>query len=139
MSWLKKILPERIRTDPEKAIKKEIPEGVWEQCPECEAMLYRPELARNLHVCPACSHHLQIRARERLKSFFDLHDFEEIGQEISPVDALGFKDVKPYKERIVAAQRKTGEKDALIVGKGTLHGIPIVACAFDFAFIGGSM
>ncbi len=139
MSWLKKILPERIRTDSEKSLKKEIPEGVWEQCPSCEAMLYRPELIRNHRVCPTCSHHLRIRARDRLELFFDAGKFSELGTQIGPVDALNFKDVKPYKERLSAAQKKTGEIDALIVGVGTIEQIPVVAAAFDFEFLGGSM
>ena len=137
MSWLSKLMPSRIRT--EGGAKKNVPEGVWEQCPNCAAALYRPELERNLFVCNNCAHHLSIPARVRLQHLFDAGDLVEIGADLSPTDALGFKDSKKYKDRIVASQRATGEKDALIAMKGLLKAQPLVACAFEFAFMGGSM
>ena len=137
MSWLSKLMPSRIRT--EGGAKKNVPEGVWEQCPNCAAALYRPELERNLLVCNNCAHHLSMPARLRLQQLFDAGDLAEIGAELSPTDALSFKDSKKYKDRIVASQRATGEKDALIAMKGLLKGQPLVACAFEFAFMGGSM
>lgn len=139
MSWLKKIFPDRIRTDEQKISKKEIPEGVWEKCPSCEATLYRPELERNHLVCPQCQHHLRMGARKRLLSFFDPETLHELGAEIKPIDMLHFKDVKPYKERIHAAQKKTGEDDALVAMTGEVCGLPLVACAFEFDYMGGSM
>lgn len=138
MSWLKKIFPERIRTEV-KNNKKTIPDGVWEKCSECDAMLYRPELERNLMVCPQCDHHMRMGARKRLTSFFDEGSMQELGEDILPKDALNFKDVKPYKDRLSAAQKKTGEKDALIVASGRINSLPLVAAAFEFAFLGGSM
>lgn len=118
--------------------KHEIPEGVWTKCESCEQVLYRIELERNLNVCPKCGHHMRIKARVRLDSFLD-EGHEEIGASLEPKDVLRFKDLKRYKDRFVAAQKSTGEKDALIVEKGTVKGIPVVACAFEFSFMGGSM
>lgn len=137
MSWLSKLLPSKIRTDSPK--KKEIPEGLWIKCPECLAFLFRAELERNLDVCPKCTHHLRISARKRLDQFLDPTSREEIGSEIAPEDRLKFKDTKKYKDRLTSAQKETGEKDALVVMKGQLKGIPLVAAAFEFSFIGGSM
>ncbi len=137
MSWLSKLMPARIRT--EGAQKKTVPEGVWEQCPNCSTALYRPELERNLFVCPHCAHHLSLSARERLLQLFDPDTTSEIGAELSPTDPLNFKDSKKYKDRIAASQRETGEKDALIAMHGHLKSHPLVACAFEFSFMGGSM
>ena len=137
MSWLEKLLPSRIRT--EATGKRAVPEGLWSKCDSCGAVLYRAELERNLEVCPKCSHHMRIDARRRLDMFLDEEGREEIGAEIEPIDALKFKDSKRYKDRIVAAQKATGEKDALIVMKGSVKGVRLVAAAFDFRFMGGSM
>ena len=137
MSWLSKLMPSRIRT--EGGAKKNVPEGIWEQCPNCSTALYRPELERNLFVCSNCAHHLQIVARVRLSHFLDANSGVEIGAQLSPTDPLGFKDSKKYKDRIIASQRDTGEKDALIAMHGTLKGEKIAACAFEFSFMGGSM
>jgi len=137
MSWFKKLFPSRILTSSES--RRGVPEGVWTKCPECQAVLYRAELERNLEVCPKCSHHIRLSGRKRLEYFFDKGTFEELGREIQPVDRLKFRDTKKYKDRISAAQKDTGETDALVAGQGTLEGLPIVACAFDFNFIGGSM
>ena len=140
MSWLNKIMPARIRTESAANTKKRsVPEGLWEKCDRCGAVLYRPELEENLEVCPKCSFHRPIRARARLKAFLDPTGVEEIAVDLSPVDVLKFKDQKKYVDRIKAAQRATGERDTLIAMKGLLKQRPIVACAMDFAYMGGSM
>ncbi len=137
MSWLEKLMPSRIRT--EGTSKRKVPEGLWDKCPSCGAVLYRSDLERNLQVCPKCNHHMRISARERLTAFLDEDGQEEIAADIEAIDFLKFKDSKKYKDRIVAAQKATGEKDALIAVKGNLKKLPIVAVAFEFKFIGGSM
>ena len=119
--------------------KKKVPEGLWAKCDSCGAMLFSAELLRHLNVCPKCNHHMRLSARQRLEYFFDPDTYEEIATEILPTDPLKFKDSKKYKERIVAAQKKTGEKEALVAMKGQLHGLAVVAVAFDFNFMGGSM
>ena len=139
MSWLKKLMPARIRTDSGASRKRSVPEGLWEKCDKCSAVLYRPELEENLEVCPKCSFHMPIRARVRLLHFLDAGDIREIGAELGPTDVLKFKDQKKYADRIKAAQKSTGERDALIAMQGQLKGYDLVACAFDFAFMGGSM
>jgi acetyl-CoA carboxylase carboxyl transferase subunit beta len=136
MSWFEKIMPSRIKTERRT---RSVPEGLWIKCPACDAVLYRAELERNLYVCPKCSHHMRMGARERLERFLDPQVIEEIGAGISPEDPLKFRDSKRYRDRLVAAQKATGESDALIVLTGTLHELPIVACAFEFQFLGGSM
>ncbi|WP_193161169.1 acetyl-CoA carboxylase, carboxyltransferase subunit beta [Microbulbifer hainanensis] len=138
MSWLEKIVPSVIRTERRSGASK-VPEGVWKKCVKCDAMLYRPELERNLDVCPKCNHHLRIGARRRLDIFLDEEGREELATDVLPVDRLKFKDVKKYKDRLTQAQKATGEKDALIAMRGTLQGKPLVAVAFEFAFHGGSM
>ena len=130
-------MPSRIRT--EGGNKKNVPEGLWEKCANCGAALYRPELESNLHVCPHCAYHLYMPARARLLAFFDAGTAKEIAAELQPSDPLKFKDIKKYRDRIVAAQRDTGERDALIAMRGEANGRPLVACAFEFAFMGGSM
>lgn len=137
MSWLKNLIPSRIRT--EGGSKKAVPEGLWAKCDSCGAVLYRPETERNLFVCPKCSYHMRIGARVRLNTFLDAEPREEIGMEFEPEDMLKFKDLKKYKDRLVQAQKKTGEKDALVVLVGKVKNIPLVAVAFEFAFMGGSM
>lgn len=139
MSWFEKLLPSRIRTNPANNEKKSIPEGLWHQCPSCQAVLYRAELERNESVCPKCDHHMRLSGRERLDTFLDKDGREEIGGNIAPTDMLKFRDTKKYKDRIVAAQKETGEKDALITMKGSVLGVPLIASAFDFRFMGGSM
>ena len=136
MSWFEKIMPSRIKTERRT---RSVPEGLWIKCPACDAVLYRAELERNLYVCPKCSHHMRIGARERLEAFLDPGELIEIGANISPEDPLKFRDSKRYKDRLVQAQKATGEKDALIVLAGRLYELPIVACAFEFQFLGGSM
>ena len=136
MSWLQKFLPQ-IST--ETASKKTVPEGLWAKCPGCSGVLYRAELERNLDVCPKCGHHMRIGARRRLEAFLDVEPRQEIGAEIGPVDHLKFKDSKKYKDRIAAAQKSTDETDALIAMMGQVKGVPLVAAAFEFKFMGGSM
>lgn len=138
MSWFEKLLPSRIRT--EGAEKKgSVPEGLWTKCTECNAALYRNDVERNKDVCPKCGHHMRLSGRKRLNVFLDEDGREEVGAHISPVDFLKFKDSKKYKDRLAAAQKLTEESDALVVMKGSVHGVPVVAAAFDFRFLGGSM
>ena len=137
MTWFQNLLPARIRT--EGGTRMTVPEGLWTKCPECNGVLYRAELERNLEVCPKCNHHMRIGARARLDAFLDPEPREEIAAKLEPVDTLKFKDQKKYKDRLAQAQKATGEKDAMIVIKGYLRGMPIVASAFEFRFMGGSM
>jgi acetyl-CoA carboxylase carboxyl transferase subunit beta len=137
-NWLEKILP-AIRKSDTDSRRTNIPEGLWRKCPRCEGVLYRPELERNMEVCPKCEHHLRIGARRRLSLFLDDGPQSEIGADIEPVDRLKFKDTKKYKDRLLAAQKATSETDALIVLRGKLNGLPLVAAAFEFNFMGGSM
>ncbi|MCD9046182.1 acetyl-CoA carboxylase, carboxyltransferase subunit beta [Luteimonas sp. MHLX1A] len=139
MSWLKKVMPSSIRTEPGAPRKRSVPEGLWEKCERCGAALYRPELEENLEVCPKCAFHRPIRARARLRGFLDPDTGSEIGGDLGPVDVLRFRDQKKYADRIKAVQKATGERDALVTLEGTLKARPIVASAFDFAFMGGSM
>ena len=137
MSWFEKLLPSRIRT--EGGAKRTVPEGLWTKCPTCSAVLYKSELERNLEVCPKCAYHMRIGARRRLDLFLDPDGREEIGANLSPVDVLKFRDSKKYRDRLNAAQKETGETDALIAMQGTLRSLPVVAVAFEFRFMGGSM
>lgn len=141
MSWLSKLMPSGIRTQAgANKNKRSVPEGLWEKCERCGSVLYRPELEENLEVCPKCSFHMAIRARARLNALFDAGAAtHEVGSALGPVDALKFKDQKKYADRIKASQKSTGERDALVVLEGPLKGRPLVAAAFDFAFMGGSM
>ncbi len=138
MSWFEILLPKTIRTEGSNK-KGAVPEGLWTKCPGCNAILYNTELERNLSVCPKCEHHMRISARTRLAMFLDEEGREEIGKHIKPVDPLKFRDTKKYKDRITQAQKQTKEHDALVVMKGQLNGNDIVAAAFDFKFMGGSM
>jgi acetyl-CoA carboxylase carboxyl transferase subunit beta len=137
MSWFKKLLPSRIRT--ETTNKKGVPEGLWSKCDKCGAVLYRSELDRNLEVCPKCNHHMRISARKRLEYFLDAGSEIEIGADVLPVDKLKFRDLKKYKDRLATAQKDTDEKEAMVVQQGRLLGLPLVAAAFEYGFIGGSM
>ena len=139
MSCLKKLMPGGSRTEAAAGRKRSVPEGLWEKCDKCGSVLYRPELEENLEVCPKCSHHMPIRARVRLLALFDPDSTREIGASLGPTDILKFKDQKKYADRIKAAQKSSGERDALIAMEGRLAGRDLVACAFDFAFMGGSM
>jgi acetyl-CoA carboxylase carboxyl transferase subunit beta len=136
MSWFEKIMPSRIKTERRT---RSVPEGLWSKCPACDAVLYRAELERNIHVCPKCGHHQRVGARERLLKFLDPGSASELASNIEPDDPLKFRDSKRYRDRLVAAQKSTGEKDALIVMAGTLKGLEVVAAGFEFRFMGGSM
>lgn len=137
MSWFQKLLPSRIRT--EAGNKRNVPEGLWTKCPACSAVLYRAELERNVDVCPKCSHHIRQGARRRLDQFLDPELREEIGADLIPSDPLKFRDSRKYKDRLAQMQRVTGESDALVVLRGRVEGVPLVAAAFEFQFLGGSM
>jgi acetyl-CoA carboxylase carboxyl transferase subunit beta len=137
MSWFEKLMPSRIRT--ESKGKRTVPEGLWSKCPSCDAVLYRIELERNQDVCPKCDHHARIGARRRLDLFLDAEPRDEIGAQVQPSDPLKFKDSKKYSERIKLAQKSTEETDALVVMRGAVETMPLVAAAFEFRFMGGSM
>ncbi|MES1195894.1 MAG: acetyl-CoA carboxylase carboxyl transferase subunit beta, partial [Steroidobacter sp.] len=137
MSWFEKIMPSRIKTERRT---RSVPEGLWIKCDACDAVLYRAELERNQHVCPKCSHHMRIGARIRLERFFDTDSpVEELSEMVAPEDPLKFRDSKKYRDRLTQAQKTTDELDALIVMTGQLLKLDIVACAFEFEFMGGSM
>lgn len=138
MNWFEKLLPSKIRTTGEND-KKNVPEGLWAKCNACDAIIYRAELERNQEVCTKCDHHMRISARRRLEQFFDEDSREEIGAGIEAVDVLKFRDDKKYRDRLSQAQKQTGEKDALLVMRGRVLGVEMVAAAFEFRFMGGSM
>lgn len=135
-SWFERLNPMRIKSTNQS---KKVPEGLWKNCTSCDSILYQQELEQNLNVCPKCDHHMALSARSRLANFLDTDSTEEIGGDLEPIDFLSFKDEKPYKTRIADAQKKTNEKDAMIAMSGTLKDIPVVACAFEFEFMGASM
>ena len=137
MSWFERLMP-RVK-EPATDKKRSVPEGLWNKCEQCSAVLYRAELERNLEVCPKCGNHMRIGARARLDAFLDAKGRVELAGNLEPVDALKFKDSKKYKDRIASAQESSGEKDALIAVKGTVKGVPVVVCSFEFSFMGGSM
>jgi acetyl-CoA carboxylase carboxyl transferase subunit beta len=137
MSWFDKLLPPKIKSDgPKRA---SVPEGLWRKCSACGAVLYSAEIDSNMNVCPKCNHHMRINARRRLDLFLDPGRRVEIGEKLSPVDPLKFKDTKKYKDRLIETQQATGERDALVAMEGSVHGLPVVAAAFEFSFLGGSM
>lgn len=136
MSWFEKIVPSRIKTERRS---RSVPEGLWVKCTACDSVLYRAELERNLNVCPKCSHHMRIGARTRLQALLDAEGQVEVGADVWPEDPLKFKDSRRYKERLAQAQKATDEHDALVVLAGSLHQRPVVAAAFEFQFLGGSM
>ena len=139
MSWIDKILPSGVRKDEAPSRRASVPEGLWKKCVKCDAALYRPDLERNQEVCPKCDHHMRIGARQRLDIFLDSNGRLELFADLEPVDRLKFKDKRRYRERLTAAQKSTGEKDALIAMSGKLKGLQVVAVAFEFNFHGGSM
>ncbi|MDR1853740.1 MAG: acetyl-CoA carboxylase, carboxyltransferase subunit beta [Azoarcus sp.] len=139
MNWLQKLLPPRIKPNEGAARSNSIPEGLWNKCPACEAVLYHSDLESNMHVCPKCGHHLRVGVRTRLDLLLDAEGRAEIGNEVTPVDALKFKDSRKYTERLSAATKETGEADALLVMQGTVLGTPLVVACFEFDFLGGSM
>ena len=138
MSWIDKLLPPQIQhTDP--ANRKSVPEGLWVKCPSCETVLYSTDIEANLSVCPKCSHHMRIGARQRLDSLLDPKGRYEIGADIYPIDPLKFKDSKKYPDRLKEANDASGETEALIVLGGKIESIPVVAACFEFQYMGGSM
>ena len=137
MSWFQKLVPPKIKARRE--AKKSVPEGLWSKCPACNEVLYKADLQNNLEVCPKCGHHHRIGARERLDMLLDAEGRREIGSEVKPIDPLKFKDQKKYPDRIMDAQKNTHEGDALIVMSGAIQTQPVVAAAFEFKFMGGSM
>ena len=141
MSWIDKLLPSisTVSRQSKRKTKANVPEGIWKQCPRCDAVLYKKSLDENHDVCPKCDHHLRISARRRIQLFMDADGQEELYADLEPVDLLKFKDLKKYKDRIVAAQKRTGEKDALVVVRGRVKATPVIVAAFEFGFIGGSM
>ena len=141
MSWIDKLLPSisTVSRQSKRKSKATVPEGIWKQCPRCDAVLYKKSLDENHDVCPKCDHHLRISARRRIQLFMDADGQEELCADLEPVDLLKFKDLKKYKDRIVAAQKRTGEKDALVVVRGRVKATPVIVAAFEFGFIGGSM
>jgi len=138
MSWFRKLLPPKIKRDVSQQ-KKAVPEGLWSKCPSCEAVLYFTDLENNLHVCPKCGFHNRLSARQRLDLFLDPEGRAELASEVVPMDPLKFKDSKKYSDRLADAERDTGETDALVVMQGAVHNVPLVAAAFEFSFLGGSM
>jgi acetyl-CoA carboxylase carboxyl transferase subunit beta len=137
MSWFDKLLPPKIKSDgPKRA---SVPEGLWRKCSACSAVLYSAEIESNMNVCPKCNHHMRIGARRRLDLFLDPARRVEIGEKLTPVDTLKFKDTKKYKDRLIETQQATGESDALVAMEGAVLGLPVVAAAFEFSFMGGSM
>lgn len=136
MNWFDKLMPSKIKTQRRS---RSVPEGLWTKCEACGSVLYRNEVERNVYVCPKCDHHMRIGARTRLKTFLDPGDQTEIGAELLPEDPLRFKDSKRYRDRLSQAQRATDETDALVAISGRMLGMPVVACAFEFSFMGGSM
>ncbi|MGE0114062.1 MAG: acetyl-CoA carboxylase, carboxyltransferase subunit beta [Steroidobacteraceae bacterium] len=136
MTWFEKIIPSRIKTERRT---RSVPEGLWIKCTACDAVLYRAELERNLHVCPKCSHHMRIGGRERLERFLDTDSMVELASNVMPEDPMKFRDTKKYRDRLTQAQKVTEETDALIVLAGKLLNREVVACAFEFEFLGGSM
>ena len=137
MSWLDKILPSRIRANKED--RGSVPEGLWHKCTNCDAVIYRAEYEKNLNVCPKCNHHGRISARKRADIILDSEEKIEILTNIGPVDMLNFKDKEKYKDKLASTQKRTGEKDALLVFKGTINQNPVIACIFEYSFFGGSM
>ena len=138
MSWLRKLLPPKIKREAGSK-RKGVPEGLWIKCGKCEAVLYHADLEKNVNVCPKCGYHNRISARERLDWFLDIDARFEIGAEVVPVDSLKFKDSRRYTDRLEEANRETGEDDALVVMQGSVKTVPLVAAAFEFKFLGGSM
>ena len=140
MSWFDKLMPSRIKTQGKSQVRaRSVPEGLWTKCPACDAVLYLPEVERSLHVCPKCSYHMRISARMRLKMFLDPGSGRELGQGLQPEDPLRFRDSKRYRDRLAQAQKATGEQDALVAMTGSLMGLRLAVCAFEFRFMGGSM
>jgi acetyl-CoA carboxylase carboxyl transferase subunit beta len=139
MGWFQKLLPPKIKRRESDDSTKHVPEGLWHNCPSCQAVLYHSDLEKNHSVCPKCNHHHRISARTRLDLLLDSEGQFEIGSEVLPIDTLKFKDQKKYSDRLISAKKSTSEDDALIVLQGSIHAVPVVAAVFEFNFMGGSM
>ena len=139
MNWLTRLIPSIGSNRDSKSSKSKVPDGLWNNCPACDAILYQPELEKSLFVCPKCDHHLRIGARTRMSIFFDGGIFQELAKKITTKDVLKFKDTKSYTQRIKEAVSNTGEEEAIVIGKGKLEGVEIVVAAFEFRYMGGSM
>jgi acetyl-CoA carboxylase carboxyl transferase subunit beta len=139
MNWLTRLIPSIGSNRDTESSKSKVPDGLWNNCPACEAILYQPELEKSLFVCPKCDHHLRIGARTRMSIFFDGGSFHELATKITTKDILKFKDTKSYSQRIKEAVSSTGEEEAIVIGKGKLEGVEIVVAAFEFRYMGGSM
>ena len=139
MNWLTRLIPSIGSNRDSESSKSKVPDGLWNNCPACDAILYQPELEKSLFVCPKCDHHLRIGARTRMSIFFDGGSFHELATKITTKDVLKFKDTKSYSQRIKEAVSSTGEEEAIVIGKGKLEGAEIVAAAFEFRYMGGSM
>ena len=139
MNWLTRLIPSIVSNRDSKSSKSKVPDGLWNNCPACDAILYQPELEKSLFVCPKCDHHLRIGARTRMSIFFDGGVFQELATKITTKDVLKFKDTKSYTQRIKEAASNTGEEEAIVIGKGKLEGAEIVVAAFEFRYMGGSM
>lgn len=138
MSWLDKI-PQKIQHVVGGGQKRNVPEGLWRKCDACQTVHYKTDLEDTLEVCPKCSHHNRISARERIEFLLDAENQVEIGPSVTPIDSLKFKDSKKYTERIRDAKKAVKEVDALIVVQGAILEMPVVVAAFEFRFMGGSM
>jgi len=139
MNWLTKLIPSIGKNKDGASSKSKVPDGLWNNCPECEVILYQPELEKSLYVCPKCDHHLRIGARTRMSIFFEGGSFTELATNITTKDVLKFKDTKAYTQRIKEAVSATGEEEAILIGRGTLHDIELIVAAFEFRYMGGSM
>ena len=139
MNWLTRLIPSIGSNDDPASPKSKVPDGLWNNCPACEAILYQPELEKSLFVCPKCDHHLRIGARTRMSIFFDGGSFTELATKITTTDVLKFKDTKPYSQRIKEAVSSTGEEEAIVIGQGKLEGAEVIVAAFEFRYMGGSM
>ena len=139
MNWLTKLIPSIGKNKDGASSKSKVPDGLWNNCPECEVILYQPELEKSLYVCPKCDHHLRIGARTRMSIFFEGGSFTELATNITTKDILKFKDTKAYTQRIKEAVSATGEEEAILIGRGTLHDIELIVAAFEFRYMGGSM
>ena len=139
MNWLTRLIPSIGSNDDPASPKSKVPDGLWNNCPACEAILYQPELEKSLFVCPKCDHHLRIGARTRMSIFFDAGRFTELATKITTTDVLKFKDTKSYSQRIKEAVSSTGEEEAIVIGQGKLEGAEVIVAAFEFRYMGGSM
>ncbi len=136
MVWFKK---EKKQKEPVEEKQLKVPEGFWVKCESCKEIIYKKEVLRNANVCPKCNYHFRISATERLHSLYDDGAYEEFDSHISSVDPLDFKDSKTYKDRLSQYKERTGLNDAIINSRGKVGGFPVIICAMEYGFMGGSM